>query len=174
MHRCIISVRKGGTSGMKRIQIAIYLRLSKEDGKWKVESYSITMQRMLLHRYVEENFSDYDLFEFVDDGYTGTNFERPGMQSMLEMVKELKIDCIIVKDFSRFARDYIELSSYLEQIFPFMGVRFTSVNDGYDSNDYHGSLIWSLSSRQDKKAKRNMPNWCMQETGGIPETNLLL
>lgn len=125
---------------MKRIQIAIYLRLSKEDGKWKVESYSITMQRMLLHRYVEENFSDYDLFEFVDDGYTGTNFERPGMQSMLEMVKELKIDCIIVKDFSRFARDYIELGSYLEQIFPFMGVRFISVNDGYDSNDYHGSL----------------------------------
>ena len=125
---------------MERYQIAIYIRLSKEDDKFKEESNSITMQRILLQRYVAENFSDYDLLEFCDDGYTGTNFERPGMQEMLELVRDSKINCIVVKDFSRFARDYIELGSYLEQIFPFMGVRFISVNDNYDSKNYQGSI----------------------------------
>ena len=125
---------------MKRYQIAIYIRLSKEDDKYKEESNSITMQRILLRKFAAENFSDYDLLEFCDDGYTGTNFERPGMQNMLELVRDSKINCIIVKDFSRFARDYIELGSYLEQIFPFMGVRFISVNDNYDSKNYQGSI----------------------------------
>lgn len=125
---------------MKKYQIAIYIRLSKEDNKIKEESNSVTMQRILLHRFVAEKFSDYDLLEFCDDGYTGTNFERPGMQNMLEKIRDSRIDCIVVKDFSRFARDYIELGSYLEQIFPFMGVRFISVNDHYDSNEYQGSI----------------------------------
>ena len=125
---------------MERYQIAIYIRLSKEDDKYKEESNSIKMQRILLQRYVAENFSDYDLLEFCDDGYTGTNFERPGMQEMLELVRDSKINCVVVKDFSRFARDYIELGSYLEQIFPFMGVRFISVNDNYDSKNYQGSI----------------------------------
>ena len=125
---------------MQRYQIAIYMRLSKEDDRCREESNSITMQRILLQRYVKDNFSAYDLYEFCDDGYTGTNFERPGMQSMLERVRNAVIDCIIVKDFSRFARDYIELGSYLEQIFPFMGVRFISVNDKYDSDNYQGSI----------------------------------
>lgn len=84
---------------MKKYQIAIYVRLSKEDDKLKIEtpsgytsmpygrkeeSNSITMQRILLQKYVAENFVDYELSEFCDDGYTGTNFERPGMQAMLE------------------------------------------------------------------------------------------
>ena len=125
---------------MQRYQIAIYMRLSKEDDRCREESNSITMQRILLQRYVKDNFSAYDLYEFCDDGSTGTNFERPGMQSMLERVRNAVIDCIIVKDFSRFARDYIELGSYLEQIFPFMGVRFISVNDKYDSDNYQGSI----------------------------------
>lgn len=125
---------------MKRYQIAMYIRLSKEDDRCREESNSITMQRNLLQRYVKENFSDYDLYEFCDDGYTGTNFDRPGIQSMLEKVRNGKIDCIIVKDFSRFARDYIELGSYLEQIFPFLGVRFISLNDRYDSINYQWSI----------------------------------
>ena len=125
---------------MKKYQIAIYIRLSKEDNKIKEESNSVTMQRILLHRFVAEKFSDYDLLEFCDDGYTGTNFERPGMQNMLEKIRDSQIDCIVVKDFSRFARDYIELGSYLEQIFPFMGVRFISINDNYDSKNYQGSI----------------------------------
>ena len=92
---------------MKRYQIAIYIRLSKEDDRCKEESNSITMQRSLLERYVKDHFADYDLHEFCDDGYTGTNFERPGVQDMLERVRNNEINCIIVKDFSRFARDYI-------------------------------------------------------------------
>lgn len=125
---------------MNRYQIAIYIRLSKEDDKCKEESNSITMQRVLLRKFVADHFTDYDLLEFCDDGYTGTNFERPGMQNMLELVRASKINCIVVKDFSRFARDYIELGSYLEQIFPFIGVRFISVNDNYDSKDDQGSI----------------------------------
>lgn len=125
---------------MKRQQIAIYIRLSKEDDKCREESNSIAMQRILLQKYASNQFLEYDLLEFCDDGYTGTNFNRPGMQSMLEMVRKSEIDCILVKDFSRFARDYIELGSYLEQIFPFLGVRFISVNDHYDSKDYQGSI----------------------------------
>lgn len=125
---------------MKRYSIAIYIRLSKGDGKGNAESNSIAIQRILLQGYVAKHFKDCDIIEFCDDGYTGTNFVRPGIQAMLEMARDGKIDCIIVKDFSRFARDYIELGAYLEQIFPFMGVRFISVNDDYDSADDKSSL----------------------------------
>lgn len=125
---------------MEKYKIAVYLRLSKEDDRAGEESSSITMQRILLQKYAAENFVDYELSEFCDDGYTGTNFERPGMQAMLEAIRNGEIHCIIVKDFSRFARNYIELGSYLEQIFPFLGVRFISVNDHYDSDDYQESL----------------------------------
>lgn len=125
---------------MLRYQIAIYIRLSKEDDRCRDESNSITMQRILLRSYVGEHFTNYDLQEFCDDGYTGTNLNRPGMQNMLEGVRKNEIQCIIVKDFSRFARDYIELGSYLEQIFPFLGVRFISINDRYDSDNAQGSI----------------------------------
>ena len=125
---------------MKKYPIAIYMRVSKEDAKDKEESNSIGMQRMLLRKFVAEKFSDYELSEFCDDGYTGTNFERPGVQKLLEQVRDSEISCIVVKDFSRFARDYIELGAYLEQIFPFLGVRFLSVNDNYDSSDYQGGI----------------------------------
>lgn len=130
---------------MKKYLIAIYLRLSKEDMKdeaagRKEESNSIAMQRLLLKRYIEENFADYEVIEFCDDGYTGTNFDRPGMQEMLERIRNGEINCVIVKDFSRFARDYIELGAYLEQIFPFLGIRFISVNDGYDSAGVQGGI----------------------------------
>lgn len=137
---------------MRKEQIAIYMRLSKEDDitmeertfheekNFQEESNSISTQRILLKRYVAEHFSEYELLEFQDDGYTGTNFDRPGIQRLLELVREVKIDCIVVKDFSRFSRDYIELGSYLEQIFPFMGVRFISVNDQYDSTSYKGGI----------------------------------
>lgn len=126
---------------MNKYRIAIYIRLSKESDKYMEESNSITMQRILLQNYVEKNFAEYTLSEFVDDGYTGTNFNRPGIQKLLDMVKDSRIDCIVVKDFSRFARDYIELGSYLEQIFPFMKVRFISVNDNYDSDNYKGGTL---------------------------------
>ena len=124
----------------EKYRIAMYIRLSKEDENMKEESNSISMQRLLLKKFVAENFTDYELTEFCDDGYTGTNFNRPGMREMLERIRSSETDCVIVKDFSRFARDYIELGTYLEQIFPFMGIRFISVNDGYDSIDHQGGI----------------------------------
>ena len=123
----------------KRYRIAVYLRLSKEDEDRPDESNSITSQRMLLKEYVKNHFEQYEMQEFVDDGFSGTNFRRPGMTDMLEQVQNGNINCVIVKDFSRFSRDYIELGSYPDQIFPFLGVRFISLNDNYDSINHTGS-----------------------------------
>ena len=113
--------------------IALYMRLSNEDAH-EGESYSIGNQRALLMDYVKshEEFENWSVLEFYDDGYSGVSFERPGIQKLLALAGNT-VNCIIVKDFSRFSRDYIELGTYLEQIFPFMGVRFISVNDNYDS-----------------------------------------
>lgn len=126
--------------------LAEYLRLSIEDGEVisgdsKIESDSINHQRFLISQYKEENdlYPDVPVMEFVDDGYSGTNFERPAIKEMLSLVREGKICCILVKDISRFGRNYLEVGDYLEQIFPFIGVRFIAINDGYDSNDYIGT-----------------------------------
>ena len=117
----------------KNWNIAIYMRLSKEDAENKDESSSISSQRKLLRQCVIKKFTKYRLTEYADDGYSGMNFNRPALKKLLDMVRKEEINCIIVKDFSRFSRDYITLGDYLEQIFPFMGVRFISINDGYDS-----------------------------------------
>ena len=146
----------------EQFRIALYMRLSKEDEKarengFEDESNSIKMQRALLCHFVETHFEHYRLMEFQDDGYSGTNFNRPGVRAMLDLVKQSALDCIVVKDFSRFSRDYIEMGSYIEQIFPFMGVRFISVNDQYDSMEGDGragdidisfrNLLYDLYSR---------------------------
>lgn len=123
----------------KRV-IALYMRLSQDDGDFDAESNSIRNQRLLLHSYVAEHFEDCELLEFQDDGYSGVNLDRPGVSELLGRVKRGEIDCIIVKDLSRFSRDYIEAGSYLEQIFPFARVRFIAVNDGYDSEHYRGDV----------------------------------
>lgn len=120
-------------------RIAIYLRLSKEDEESTEESDSIVNQRMLLEGYVKKHFGHCELKEFADDGFSGTNFCRPGVSSLLEQIRDGKIDCVLVKDFSRFSRDYIELGAYLDQIFPFFGVRFISLNDNYDSKMHSGN-----------------------------------
>ena len=114
--------------------IAVYLRVSKKE-KSEEESSSIKNQRNLLLQFIEnqKEFIDSSILEFLDDGYSGTNFQRPGVLQLLKQVKEGKINCIVVKDISRFSRDYIELGVYLEQIFPFLGVRFIALNDNYDS-----------------------------------------
>ena len=125
-------------------KIAVYIRLSLADedtGKVKSESDSIGNQRMLINRFLDnhESLSKLPRAEFVDDGYTGTNFDRPQFQTMINQVRAGEISVICVKDFSRFSRDYIETGNYLECVFPFLGVRFISVNDGYDSDDYKGT-----------------------------------
>ena len=121
--------------------LASYLRLSLEDEGEKDESCSIGNQRKLIQAYIHHDteLCNYEKAEFCDDGYTGTNMDRPGMQKMLREVKEGRIQCIIVKDMSRFSRDYIEMGTYLNQIFPFMGIRFIAINDNYDSLKHRGS-----------------------------------
>lgn len=118
---------------MCKWKIAIYLRLSKDDGD-KDESDSISSQRTLISNYILNYLSDSEIIqEFVDDGYTGTNFRRPQFQKMIRRIDSGDINCVIVKDLSRFGRDYIGVGEYLEKYFPLNDVRFIAVNDGYDT-----------------------------------------
>lgn len=122
--------------------LIMYLRLSIEDDVNADESNSITNQRTIIREYIgaHEDLRTMHVIEKCDDGYSGTNMDRPAMQELLELVKEQKVDCIIVKDMSRFARNYLETGKYVEQIFPFMGIRFIAINDNYDSNEYIGGI----------------------------------
>ena len=125
------------------MKLYLYIRLSSADKdlKYKTESESIANQRELLHQYLKSHneFSNYEVEEFIDDGYSGTNDNRPSFERMIEHLKNGDCKLVICKDFSRFFRDYVEIGDYLERIFPFLGVRFISVNDNYDSNDYIGT-----------------------------------
>lgn len=128
------------------MSIAFYLRLSIADGDLgkneKDESNSIENQRVLLQSYLTMmEISEDDVVEYVDDGYSGLNFNRPSFQRMIEDAKLGKIDTILVKDLSRLGRDYIGVGDYLEQIFPVLGVRFIAVNSNYDSNKYIGKTM---------------------------------
>ena len=122
----------------KDIRAAAYLRLSIEDGD-KAESNSIGNQRELIRDFAAERPGLHLVEEYADDGYTGTNFERPGFKRMMEDIKSGKINCIIVKDLSRLGRNYIEMGKYLEQIFPMMGIRFIAINDNYDNANTESS-----------------------------------
>ena len=116
--------------------VALYLRISKDDfNKNKKESNSILNQRLLLKSFVQNHpqLSHSTMLEIVDDGYSGVHFQRPGIITLLDMAKKRMIDCIVVKDFSRFGRNYLEVGNYLEQVFPKLGIRFFSVNDQFDS-----------------------------------------
>lgn len=117
--------------------IALYLRLSIDDKK--VESMSIDSQRELLRNYISNmGIDNVKIVEYIDNGYSGTNFERPAVQQLLEDIRTLKVNCIIVKDFSRFGRNSIEVGYFTQQVFPLYNVRFISVNDYYDSDDHKG------------------------------------
>lgn len=121
---------------MRNILILYYrLSLSDADKDESDISNSIKNQKALLNEYVKnhEDLLEYEIMEVCDDGYSGTNFQRPGIQKVLNLVKTGDVKCILVKDFSRFGRNYIEVGVYLEQIFPFLKVRFISVNDNFDS-----------------------------------------
>jgi len=116
---------------------AIYVRLSKEDGDVagasKAESNSISNQRELIRDFLKDKEDIVVVSERVDDGYSGSSFERPSFKLMLEDIKKGVVDCVVVKDLSRFGREYIDSGRYIERLFPALGVRFIAVNDGYDS-----------------------------------------
>lgn len=129
---------------MKEPKIAIYIRLSMADedtGKGKDESNSIVNQRNFIHRFLDNHaeLSKSPRMEFVDDGFSGTNTSRPAFQDMIRQIREGRFNVCITKDFSRFSRDYIEIGDYLECLFPFLRVRYISINDGYDSKEYKGT-----------------------------------
>ena len=118
--------------------IALYMRLSAADGDLdgaKAESNSITNQRKVLEEFVRKDpvLSAREIGEFVDDGFSGSNFDRPGVRKMLEMCKEGLIDTVLVKDLSRFAREEVDSGTYIEQVFPFLRVRFISLGEGIDT-----------------------------------------
>ncbi len=113
-------------------QAALYTRLSREDGD-KPESDSIANQRALLEDFAVRQSDLQVVSQYSDDGFTGTNFDRPDFQRMIADIEAGKVNCVIVKDLSRFGRDYITTGQYLERWFPEHGVRFLAVNDHIDS-----------------------------------------
>ena len=136
------------TLSNQEFKAAAYLRLSKEDavvGSKKTESDSITNQKSLILNFIKEH-PDIELGEcYIDDGYTGVLFDRPAFKTMLDDIGSGKINCVIVKDFSRFGREYINAGKYLQKLFPSLGVRFISLNDSYDSFDNNNSQGMLLS-----------------------------
>ena len=156
---------------MDNKKTAVYIRLSDEDnnvdGIIKAESNSVAAQRILIRDYIQRNNLSTlsDTLEYVDDGFSGTNFQRPAFRRMMDDAKRGEIGCIIVKDFSRFGRDHLETGNYLERIFPLLGIRFISVNDQFDSEDCMGmtggmsvalkNIINSMYSRDLSKKVRS-------------------
>ncbi len=145
------------------MRVAMYLRLSSEDGDLKdtgkAESESISNQRGLLQNFISSHpeFNGWEVSEFCDDGWSGKNFERPDFLRMMEQVKQSRVQCIVVKDLSRFGRDYLVVGNYISRVFPFLGVRFIAVNDGFDSSRPQDidsldtsfkTLIYDLYSRE--------------------------
>ena len=160
--------------------IGTYYRLSLADedvGADKAESNSIQGQRGLVEGYImaRPELAAEPRQEYVDDGYSGTSTSRPAFQRLIRDAQDGKVKTIIVKDFSRFARDYIEAGDYMERIFPLLGVRFISVNDGYDSgmqagNDVRGlevaiKNIINASYSRDLSAKIAAADHVMQKKG---------
>ena len=149
---------------------AKYIRLSNEDDDLgmcgKMESNSVSNQRDLLDAFISRTpeLADTNVIEFCDDGWSGKNFERPAVQEMIEQAKQGKIQCILVKDISRFGRDYLTVGNYISCVFPFLGVRFIAVNDGFDSirtaeidslETSFKTLLYDLYSRDLSRKVRN-------------------
>jgi len=120
---------------------AIYVRLSKEDGDIssdeKSESNSISNQKDLIKSFLKDHKNISIVDEYIDDGFSGTSFNRPSFQRMLDDIRKGTVNCVIVKDLSRFGRDYIDAGKYIEKVFPELGVRFIAINDQYDSLSEH-------------------------------------
>ena len=114
--------------------VGIYIRLSQEDKdkKYESDSESVINQKEILRNYVKSN--NFNLVkEYVDDGFSGTDFERPGFQRMLEDINNKKINCVIVKDLSRLGRDHVMTGYYIETFFPENNIRFISILESFDS-----------------------------------------
>ena len=131
------------SSPFKVWKTALYIRLSREDGD-KAESNSIASQREILKEYLKR-CPDMELVDiYSDDGYSGTNFDRPDFSRMMEDVYSGKINCIVVKDLSRFGRNYIEIGNYLDNVFVRQRVRFVALNNNYDNLSAGNNVVSNL------------------------------
>ena len=124
---------------------AAYARLSREDGD-RAESDSIINQQRVIEDYCASRSELRIAEHYADDGYTGTNFDRPAFQRMLTDLQAGKVNCVVVKDLSRFGRDYIDMGYYLERVFPALGVRFIAVNDAVDSENGPYDMLLPLKN----------------------------
>jgi len=113
-------------------KVGLYLRLSADDGE-KYESDSITNQREFIYQYLNQEENIFIGEEYIDDGFSGTTFNRPGFKQMIKDITNEKINTVIVKDLSRLGRNYIEVGNYLEQVFPLYNIRFIAINDDIDT-----------------------------------------
>lgn len=137
--------------------VAVYIRLSREDGD-KEESDSVGNQRRLLTDYVSNNDNLILHDVYIDDGFTGTNFNRPDFQRMIADIEAEKVNCVVVKDLSRFGRDYIDTGRYLERVFPELGVRFISVTDGIDSMKQAYDMLLPIKNIFNEQYARDISN----------------
>lgn len=115
----------------EQYNVAMYIRLSREDGD-KQESESIGNQRDIIRRFLKEN-NLISIEEYVDDGVSGTTFDRPGFNRMIEDIESGKINMVVTKDLSRLGRDYIKTGYYIENYFPEKRIRYVSILDGVDT-----------------------------------------
>ena len=131
------------TTNNKIYNVGIYVRLSVFDDN-KKDNDTIENQKNIILDYLKdkEEFKIISIYE--DTNFTGTNFNRSGFERLLEDVRKEKINCIIVKDLSRFGRNYIECGNYLEKVFPFMNIRFIAINDNYDSNNENANQTLTM------------------------------
>lgn len=137
--------------------VAAYIRLSCEDGD-KEESNSVGNQKKLINEYISKH-NEFRTVEFyVDDGFTGTNFNRPSFIKMMDDIEDGKIDCVIVKDLSRFGRDYLDTGKYLERIFPEKGIRFISIIDGIDSMKQAYDMLIPIKNLFNEQYARDISN----------------
>jgi len=153
----------------KTYNVGIYCRLSNDDER-EGESVSIENQKLLLQQYVQDrgwNLTD----TYCDDGYTGTNFNRPGVQRLIADAKAGRINVILVKDLSRFGRNYIEFGQYTDYLFPSIGCRFIALNNGIDTENHDGStdvmcflnLFNEFYSRDTSKKVRAVRKACAED-----------
>ena len=114
--------------------VAQYVRLSKEDNG-KEDSNSIENQIAVIKKYVAEKPYLFPVGLYVDNGYTGTDFDRPEFNRMMDDVRAGIVDCVVIKDLSRLGRNYVEAGEFIDKVCPFLGLRLISINDGFDTAD---------------------------------------
>lgn len=143
---------------------AIYVRLSKEDivaAQSGRESNSITNQKQLILDFLKDK-PEFNIVSIrIDDGYTGTNFDRPAFQRMLNDIKAGRINCVVVKDLSRFGREYINSGKYIHRLFPVLGVRLIAINDNIDTitRDESSEFSITLKNLMNDNYSRDISVW---------------